>query len=114
MNPAYQRVTRDIEAMYAAAALNHERAVARGFTGTCLSAVAGPGKLITDERLFAAAAKQVARDIAVLTELADGQSPSNIPSNSQLTSGALAFGLTAGSYTADATPNGKLSTCPHE
>jgi hypothetical protein len=114
MNPAYQRVTRDIEAMSAATALNHQRAAARGFTGTCLSNLAGPAKLITDERQFAAAAKQIAKDYAVLSELSGGRSPSHVPTNSQLTSDGLAFQLTSSTYTQDATPTGKLTGCLHD
>jgi hypothetical protein len=114
LNPAYQRVTRDIEAMSAAAMLNHERAVARGFMGTCLTNLAGPGKLITDDQQFASAAKQLAKDYAVLSELSAGGSPGHVPTNSQLTSDGLAFQLTSSTYTQDATPSGKLTGCLHD
>jgi hypothetical protein len=114
LNADYQRVAHDIELMYAAATANHERAVARGFVGTCLSTLAGPARLIADDRLLAGSVKQVAIDFAALTDLADGRSPKHIPTNLQLTSDGLAFELAATSYTADSTPIEELSTCPHE
>jgi hypothetical protein len=114
LSPSYQRVTHDIQTVYAASALNHMRAVARGFTGTCLATLAGPAKLIADERRFAGAGKEIAADFALLSELADGQSPKHVILDAQLTSDGLAFELAATAYTADMTPIEKLASCAHE
>ena len=114
LSPSYQRVTHDIQTVYTSSALNHERAVTRGFTGTCLATLAGPAKLIADERRFAGAGKEIAADFASLSQLADGQSPKRVILDAQLTSDGLAFELAATAYTADMTPIEKLASCAHE
>jgi hypothetical protein len=113
MNPHYQALGRDAKAIDGADIAARKQALARGFSGGCLAALAPtPADLRTAKR-FASSTEKLAADVTLLIKVTEGKAPASDFNQSRIDNDVKLFEHSA---TAVLVEHGqpKLSVCPHE
>jgi hypothetical protein len=75
MDPGFQKLTQVVPRLSTTDLHLREVGLARGFTGNCLISLVSTKQQLSTEKLYIAAAKRVAADVAVLVKVAKTAAP---------------------------------------
>jgi hypothetical protein len=113
LEPEYAVIGRAAESVYQAQAALRSQVLARKFVGRCLFTLAPTTAQLKALKRFAATSKLLAKDIALLSKVANGQEPASAVNGAQIEKDASAFDTAGTAYAAIHRPQ-KLSVCPHQ
>ena len=113
MNPRYQALTRDAKALDTGAIVARNAALARGFSGSCLAALAPTPTELKKSKLFASSTAQLAADVALLIRVTEGKAPSSDFNQAKIDNDVKQF-ETSATAVLDEHGQPKLSACPHQ
>jgi hypothetical protein len=113
MNPRYQALTRDAKALDRGAIVARNAALARGFSGSCLAALAPTPTDLKKSKQFASSTAQLAADVALLIRVTEGKAPSSDFNQAKIDNDVKQF-ETSATAVLDEHGQPKLSACPHQ
>jgi hypothetical protein len=113
LEPEYAVISRAAESIYKAQAALRRKVLARDFVGRCRLTLAPTVAQLRALTRFVATSRQLTRDIALVTKVANGQAPSSAIDEAQIVKDATAFDNAAKAFGALHRPQ-KLSVCPHQ
>jgi hypothetical protein len=113
MSPRYQALSGYARGLDSSAIAAREAALARGFAGSCLAALAPTSADLKRAKLFAASTKQLAADVTLLIRVTEGKAPSSDFNQAKIDNDVRQFETTA-SAVLDEHGQPQLSVCPHQ
>lgn len=112
MRPRYDALARYARRLDTGAILSRRAAVARGFGGPCLAALAPTRLDLKHARRFASSTERLAADVRLLIKVTEGKEPSNDFDQAKIDSDVKRF-ETAANAVLHEHGQPKLSVCPH-
>lgn len=113
MSPHYDALARYSLALDRGAIAARKSAVARGFDGSCLAALAPSPADLGKAKLFASSSGRLAADVKVLIRVTSGKAPSSDFNQAKVDNDVRQFENSASSVL-DEHGQPKLSVCPHQ
>lgn len=113
MRPHYDALARDAKGLNRGAILARRAAVARGFSGSCLAALAPTALDLQHARLFASATTRLAADVTLLIKVTEGKEPSSDFDQAKIDRDVKQFETSANAVL-DEHGQPRLSVCPHQ
>jgi hypothetical protein len=113
MNPRYQALARYAKALDTGAIVARDAAVTRGFSGSCLAALAPTPTDLKKSKLFASSTARLAADVALLIRVTEGKAPSSDFNQAKIDNDVKQF-ETSATAVLDEHGQPKLSACPHQ
>jgi hypothetical protein len=113
LEPEYAVISRAAGSVYKAQAALRRRVLARDFVGRCRLTLAPTIAQLKALTKFVATAKQLTKDVALITKVASGQAPSSAIDQTQIENDSLAFDAASVAFGKLKRPQ-KLSVCPHQ
>ena len=113
MSPRYDALAGYSKALDRAAIAARKSATARGFTGSCLAALAPSRAELATAQLFASSTGRLAADVKVLIRVTEGSAPSTDFNQAATDNDVRQFENSA-SAVLDEHGQPQLSVCPHE
>jgi hypothetical protein len=113
MNPHYQALSRDANAIDRADVAARKQAQERGFSGACLTALAPTTAELEIAKRFASSTAKLAADVVLLIKVTAGKLPAGDFNQTRIDNDVRLF---EDSATAVLVEHGQpaLSTCPHQ
>lgn len=112
LDPEYAVIGRAAASVDKAQSALRSQVLVRHFTGRCLLTLAPTKQQLHALGRFVATAKQLAKDVELITKVADGQEPMSSINGAQIERDSAAFGQASGAYAHLHRPQ-NLSVCPH-
>jgi hypothetical protein len=112
LEPEYAVISRAVESVYKAQAALRTQVLARDFVGRCEPTLAPSIAQLKALTRFVATSRQLTRDVALITKVANGQKPESALNEPQIQKDAAAFDAAAVAFEKIKRPQ-KLSVCPH-
>jgi hypothetical protein len=112
LEPEYAVISRAVESVYKAQAALRSQVLARDFVGRCEPTLAPSIAQLKALTRFVATSRQLTRDVALITKVANGQKPESAINEAQIQKDAAAFDAAAVAFEKIQRPQ-KLSVCPH-
>jgi hypothetical protein len=113
LEPEYAVISRAAESVYKAQASLRRKVLARDFVGRCRLTLAPTVAQLKALTKFVSTAKQLTKDVALITKVANGQAPSSAIDQTQIADDSLAFDAASLAFGKLKRPQ-KLSVCPHQ
>lgn len=113
LEPGYAVISRAAESVYRAQARLRSKVLARDFVGRCELTLAPTVAQLKALTKFASTSKQLTKDVALISRVANGSAPSSSIDETQIETDATAFNNAAKAFAALHRPQ-KLSVCPHQ
>jgi hypothetical protein len=113
LEPEYAVISRAAESVYTAQARLRSKVLARDFLGRCRLTLAPTRAQLKALTKFVSTSRQLTKDVALITKVANGQAPSSSINEAQIEADATAFSNAAKAFSALHRPQ-KLSVCPHQ
>lgn len=113
MSPRYQALARYSRALDAQAIAARKAVLARGFSGSCLAALAPTRTDLRKANLFASSTGRLAADVGLLIKVTQGKAPTSDFNQAKIDRDVRQFERSA-SAVLDEHGQPKLSVCPHE
>jgi hypothetical protein len=112
LEPEYAVISRAAESVYSAQASLRSQVLKRDFTGRCELTLAPTIAQLKALTRFVSTSRQLTKDVALVTKVANGQAPSSSIDETQIESDAAAFDRAAADFAKIKRPQ-KLSVCSH-
>jgi hypothetical protein len=113
LEPEYAVISRATESVYKAQAALRSQVLARDFVGRCERTLAPSIAQLKALTRFVATSRQLTRDVALITKVANGQKPESAINEAQIQKDAAAFDAAAVAFEKIKRPQ-KLSVCSHQ
>lgn len=113
MSPRYQALARYSRELDAQAIAARKAVLARGFSGSCLAALAPTRTDLHKANLFASSTERLAADVRLLIKVTQGKAPTSDFNQAKIDRDVRQFERSA-SAVLDEHGQPKLSVCPHE
>lgn len=113
MSPRYQVLARYSKELDAQALAARRAVLARGFSGSCLAALAPTHTDLRNANLFASSTRRLAADVRLLIKVTQGKAPTSDFNQAKIDHDVRQFERSA-SAVLDEHGQPKLSVCPHE
>lgn len=112
MSPHYHALVRHAKGLDKGAIVARKAALARGFGGSCLAALAPSAVDLRNAKLFASSTARLAGDVALLIKVTEGKAPSSDFDQAKVDKAVKQFESSANAVL-DEHGQPKLSVCPH-
>jgi hypothetical protein len=113
MSPRYRALARYSRELDTEAIAARRSVLTRGFSGSCLAALAPTPADLSKAKLFASSTARLARDVGLLIKVTAGKAPASDFNQAKIDSDVRQFEKSA-SAVLDEHGQPKLSVCPHE
>jgi hypothetical protein len=113
LQPEYEVISRAVRSIYESQADLRSKVLARDFVGRCKLTLAPTVAQLTALKRFLATSKQLAKDVSLITKVANGQAPASAIDDSQIEKDGTAFDNASKAFSKLHRPQ-KLSVCPHQ
>lgn len=113
MSPRYDALARHSKALDTEAIAARKSALARGFAGSCLVALAPTPADLRKAKLFSSSTGRLAADVGLLIKVTEGKAPSSAFNQTKIDNDVRQFENSA-SAVLDEHGQPKLSVCPHK
>jgi hypothetical protein len=113
LQPEFTVISRALGSVYQDQADLRSKVLARDFVGRCKLTLAPTVAQLTALKRFLATSKQLAKDVSLITKVANGQAPASAIDDAQIEKDGTAFDNTSKAFSALHRPQ-KLSVCPHQ